>query len=95
MEEVKIKVIDRIEDVLFISDVKNRLDSHIIKDLGADSLDCVEIAMGLEKDFEITISNEDIAKHWITVQEIISYIEGRVESKLKAESKLPISNFRR
>lgn len=51
------------------------------KDLGADSLDCVEIAMELEKEFGITISDEDMEKHWTTVQEIVSYMENRVSNK--------------
>lgn len=49
-------------------------------DLGADSLDAVEIVIGLEDEFSIEIPDED-AEPWKTVGDIITYIEGRVAKK--------------
>ena len=54
------------------------LDTNLALDLGADSLDCVEITMQLEKEFGITIPDEDMFKEWGTVQEIVDYINGRI-----------------
>ena len=55
-----------------------KLDSNLIQDLGADSLDCVEIGMALEKEFGIDISDEDMFQNWGTVQEVVDYIKGRI-----------------
>ncbi len=43
-------------------------------DLGADSLDAVELNMALEEEFEITIADEEIA-NFKTVSDIVAYIE--------------------
>jgi acyl carrier protein len=48
--------------------------AHIINDLGADSLDTVEIVMRLEDTFDIQVEDEDSEKMF-TVQDIITYIE--------------------
>jgi acyl carrier protein len=49
-------------------------------DLGADSLDTVELIMALEEEFEIDIPDEDAGKIK-TVGELIKYIEGKVPAK--------------
>ena len=48
--------------------------ASIVDDLGADSLDVVEIIMGLEEEFDVEIPDED-AEKIMTVQQIISYVE--------------------
>lgn len=57
-------------------------DEATFKELGADSLDAVEIAMKLEEEFEIEISDED-AKQINSVSEAVTYIERVLESTLK------------
>ena len=52
-------------------DVKN--DSKFIDDLGADSLDTVELVMGLEEEFDTEIPNEE-AEKITTVQQAIDYV---------------------
>ena len=47
-------------------------------DLGADSLDTVELIMALEEEFEIEISDEDDGKIK-TVDDIIKYIENKIK----------------
>ena len=49
-------------------------EASFIEDLGADSLDIVELVMALEAEYEMEISDED-AEKIKTVQDVISYIE--------------------
>ncbi len=54
-------------------------DASFVDDLGADSLDTVELVMAFEEEFTIDISDED-AEQLRTVGEAIAYIEKREES---------------
>ncbi len=54
------------------SSIKN--DAHFIDDLGADSLDLVELVMDLETEFDCTIQDED-AEKITSVQSAIDHIE--------------------
>ncbi len=49
-------------------------DSRFVEDLGADSLDVVELVMALEEKFDIEIPDED-AEKILTVADAIKYIE--------------------
>ena len=49
-------------------------------DLGADSLDIVELVMDFEKEFGIEISDEDAGDNISTVGDAIKYIEGRLNA---------------
>jgi acyl carrier protein len=49
-------------------------DKHLIQDLGADSLDTVELVMELETEYDIDIADED-AETLVTVGAIKQYIE--------------------
>lgn len=53
-------------------EVKN--DSSFVDDLGADSLDTVELVMALEEEFELEIPDEE-AEKITTIQQAIDYIE--------------------
>ena len=57
-------------------DVKN--ESKFIEDLGADSLDTVELVMGLEEEFDTEIPDEE-AEKITTVQEAIDYINNNLK----------------
>ena len=57
-------------------DVKN--ESKFIDDLGADSLDTVELVMALEEEFETEIPDEE-AEKITTVQEAIDYINSTLK----------------
>lgn len=50
------------------------MDTNLIDDLGADSLDVVELIMSLEDSFGIAISDEDAAQLY-TVRRIVEYLE--------------------
>ncbi|MER3446852.1 MAG: acyl carrier protein [Candidatus Dadabacteria bacterium] len=49
------------------------LESAFIEDLGADSLDLVELVMAMEDEFGLEISDED-AERIVTVQDVINHI---------------------
>ena len=54
--------------------------SRIIDDLGADSLDTVEIVMEIEDEFDIgTILDAD-AEKWITVKDVIDFVHYKMEN---------------
>ena len=53
-------------------------DASFVDDLGADSLDTVELVMALEEEFETEIPDED-AEKITTVQEAIDYVKARKE----------------
>ncbi|MBO5929240.1 MAG: acyl carrier protein [Clostridia bacterium] len=49
-------------------------ETNIMEDLGADSLDVVDMLMSLEDEFDVEISDEEIEKLQ-TVAEVVAYIE--------------------
>ena len=71
IEELRFKEI--IADLLDISLEKIKPESDIVNDLGADSLDQVELIMKLEDEYNIEISDEDVMKIR-TVQQAQDYI---------------------
>ena len=50
------------------------LESSIIKDLGADSLDILQILMTLEEEYDVTIPDEELQK-FETVKDVVDYME--------------------
>lgn len=71
-ESVKEVIIKQLE----VDEEKVKMESSLVQDLGADSLDLVEVIMALEEEFELEIEDED-AEKIATVQDIINYIESR------------------
>jgi acyl carrier protein len=61
---------------LGIDSGKVKLESDFGKELGADSLDVVELVMAIEDEFEIEIEDQ-AASQIATVQDALNYIEGR------------------
>ena len=59
---------------LGIAEEKITLDSRIDKDLGADSLDIVEMLMDVENTWDITIEDEDV-QGFATVGDVVKFIE--------------------
>ncbi len=72
-EDVVAKVKDLIAQSLGVSDDEIVPDASFIDDLGADSLDIVELVMLIEKEFDIEIPDED-AEKISTVQDAVQYI---------------------
>ena len=52
--------------------------ARLVEDLGADSLDVVELIMAFEDEFGVAISDED-AQNIKSVNDVVSYIESRME----------------
>ena len=69
--EAKVKSI--IADQLGVSEDEIKMESSFIEDLGADSLDIVELVMAMEEEFEIEIPDEE-AENIKTVGDAIKYI---------------------
>jgi acyl carrier protein len=74
MATIEERVVDIVAEQLGVEKDKITRESHFINDLGADSLDTVELVMELEEEFDINIP-DDVAEKIQTVGEAISHIE--------------------
>lgn len=73
----KVKAI--IGEQLDVEDLESiTMETSLMKDLDADSLDAVEIMMALEDEFEITVPDED-AEKFENIGDIVRYVESKVE----------------
>jgi acyl carrier protein len=73
------RVIDIVADQLGVDKDKITPDTSFVNDLGADSLDTVELVMELEEEFDITIP-DDAAEKIQTVGQAIDFIEKSQDS---------------
>ncbi len=73
--EEKVKKI--VGDQLGVDEEEITPDASFVEDLGADSLDTVELVMAFEEEFSIEIPDED-AEKIITVQNSVDYIKERI-----------------
>ncbi|BER92102.1 acyl carrier protein [Thermatribacter velox] len=71
------KVKEIIVDQLGVDEDEVTPDASFIDDLGADSLDIVELIMAFEEEFDIDIPDED-AEKITTVGEAVEYIESKI-----------------
>ena len=70
------KIKEMLVEKLGVSEDKVTLESEIVKDLGADSLDLVEMLLSLEENFGITISDEQ-TESVKTVKDIVDILENK------------------
>ena len=77
-EEIFEKVKAIIIDLLQVSEDSVTLDANFIGDLGADSLDLVELIMGIEEEFNLEIPDGE-AEKVVTVGDVVDYIKENVE----------------
>ena len=76
-EEIFDKVKEIIIEQLGVSEDAVSNESSFIDDLGADSLDIVELIMALEEEFDIEIPDED-AEKIVTVGDVVEYLKENV-----------------
>ena len=74
--EIEAKIIKIVSDQLNVDEGEINPDSSFVDDLGADSLDTVELVMALEDEFGLDIPDEEADKIK-TVQDAITYIESK------------------
>ena len=79
MASVEEKVKHIIVEQLGVDEDEVKAEASFVDDLGADSLDVVELVMALEEEFELEISDED-AEKLITVQKAIEYIQANAKA---------------
>ena len=68
------KVIELMAEQLNVPAEKISVEKEIVKELGADSLDVVEMLMNLEEEFSVTVPDEE-AVNIKTVQDVVDLIE--------------------
>ena len=66
------------DELLQVSEDAVTPEAHFIDDLGADSLDLVELIMGIEEEFNIEIPDGE-AEKVVTVEDVVNYIKENVD----------------
>ena len=69
-DEIKDIIIDQLQ----VEESEVTMDTNLMKDLSADSLDAVEIIMSIEEEYGIEIPDED-AETFQTVGDLVKYVE--------------------
>lgn len=75
-EEIAERIRSIIVEQLGVSMEEVTPEASFIEDLGADSLDIVELIMALEEEYDMEIPDEDAEKIQ-TVEDVISYVQGK------------------
>ncbi len=73
MSNIEQRVKKIVAEQLGVNETEVKIESSFVNDLGADSLDTVELVMALEEEFECEIPDED-AEKITSVQEAINYV---------------------
>ncbi len=79
MEQVTQKVNTIIGERLGVDVVSLVPEANLLDDLGADSLDVVELVMALEEEFGIEVPDDDV-ENIRTIGDIVAYVGSRVEA---------------
>lgn len=79
MSDIQQRVIKVISEQLGVEQEKVNLNSQLIADLGADSLDNVELIMAIEEEFDVEIP-DDVAENIVTVRDVIKLIESSTDA---------------
>ena len=78
MENIEPRVKKIVAEQLGVNEADVKIESSFVNDLGADSLDTVELVMALEEEFECESPDED-AEKITTVQQAIDYVKAHVK----------------
>ncbi len=79
MSDIEQRVKKIVAEQLGVAEAEIKLESSFVDDLGADSLDTVELVMALEDEFEIEIPDEQ-AEKITTVQQAVDYATKNMQS---------------
>lgn len=74
MEEIEQRVKKIVAEQLGVNEADVKIESAFVDDLGADSLDTVELVMALEDEFDTEIPDEE-AEKITTVQQAVTYVK--------------------
>ncbi|HCD71906.1 acyl carrier protein [Thermovirga lienii] len=77
MEEITARLKEIVMDRLDVEEDQIKPEASFVEDLGADSLDIVELIMGIEEEFDIEIPDED-AEKLTTVGDAMEYIKNKL-----------------
>jgi len=77
-DDIQQKITDLVVDQLGVDADSVNADAHFIDDLGADSLDTVELVMAFEEEFDLEIPDED-AEKLETVGDAIKYLDKQLD----------------
>lgn len=80
MENIEQRIKKIVAEQLGVNEAEVKNESSFVNDLGADSLDTVELVMALEEEFECEIPDEE-AEKINTVQEAIDYVTENTKSE--------------
>ena len=79
MSSIEERVKKIIVEQLGVSDDQFTMDASFVDDLGADSLDTVELVMALEEEFDVEIPDDE-AEKITTVKEAVGFVEANASS---------------
>lgn len=78
MENIEQRVKKIVAEQLGVNEADVKNESSFVNDLGADSLDTVELVMALEEEFECEIPDEE-AEKITTVQQAVDYVKAHIK----------------
>ncbi|MBK7236548.1 MAG: acyl carrier protein [Candidatus Methylophosphatis roskildensis] len=78
MDNIEQRVKKIVAEQLGVNESEIKIESSFVDDLGADSLDTVELVMALEEEFECEIPDEE-AEKITTVQQAVNYINAHLK----------------
>jgi len=77
MENIELRVKKIVAEQLGVNEAEVKIESSFVDDLGADSLDTVELVMALEEEFNCEIPDEE-AEKITTVKQAVDYVNGHL-----------------
>lgn len=83
VNEIQARVKKIVVEQLGVKEDEVTDDASFVDDLGADSLDTVELVMALEEEFETEIPDED-AEKIVTIKDAVNYVVQRMDKESKA-----------
>ena len=79
-EEIFKTMQDLIAEQFAIDAEEITMDSSFVDDLGADSVDLVELVMAIEEEFELGVTQEEDLKSLKTVGDAVNYVAGKLNN---------------